>query len=121
MFFCNDTATTEIYTYLHTLSRHDALPITISTRVRVNTYTNIRPIAETSDGKLHLAVAPVKASGGCSAPASGDQELALSRMGKMSLKQLGSWRQNALAEAKRSEERRVGKECVRTCRHWVST
>src|SRR3546814_14671109 len=27
VFFCNDTATTEIYTYLHTLSLHDALPI----------------------------------------------------------------------------------------------
>src|SRR3546814_20997567 len=26
-FFLNDTATTEIYTYLHTLSLHDALPI----------------------------------------------------------------------------------------------
>src|SRR3546814_9425744 len=26
-FFFNYTATTEIYTYLHTLSRHDALPI----------------------------------------------------------------------------------------------
>src|SRR3546814_2809869 len=26
MFFFNDTATTEIYTYGHTLSRHDALP-----------------------------------------------------------------------------------------------
>src|SRR3546814_11168467 len=27
LFFFNDTATTEIYTYLHTLSLHDALPI----------------------------------------------------------------------------------------------
>src|SRR3546814_4896764 len=27
MFFFNDTATTEIYTYRHTLSLHDALPI----------------------------------------------------------------------------------------------
>src|SRR3546814_20235182 len=27
MFFVNDTATTEIYTYGHTLSLHDALPI----------------------------------------------------------------------------------------------
>src|SRR3546814_10187354 len=27
MFFINDTATTEIYTYGHTLSLHDALPI----------------------------------------------------------------------------------------------
>src|SRR3546814_15055222 len=26
-FFFNDTATTEIYTYGHTLARHDALPI----------------------------------------------------------------------------------------------
>src|SRR3546814_19818511 len=26
-FFCNDAEATEIYTYLHTLSRHDALPI----------------------------------------------------------------------------------------------
>src|SRR3546814_13462618 len=28
-FFFNDTATTEIYTYRHTLSLHDALPISI--------------------------------------------------------------------------------------------
>src|SRR3546814_14040782 len=30
-FFVNDTATTEIYTYLHTLSLHDALPISTIT------------------------------------------------------------------------------------------
>src|SRR3546814_11701037 len=29
-FFFNDTATTQIYTYLHTLSLHDALPILLS-------------------------------------------------------------------------------------------
>src|SRR3546814_11702394 len=29
IFFFNDTATTEIYTYLHTLSPHDALPISV--------------------------------------------------------------------------------------------
>src|SRR3546814_17850587 len=28
-FFFNDTATTEIYTYCHTLSLHDALPISL--------------------------------------------------------------------------------------------
>src|SRR3546814_20095972 len=28
-FFLNDTATTEIYTYCHTLSLHDALPISV--------------------------------------------------------------------------------------------
>ena len=71
----------------------------ISTRVRVNAYTNIRAIAETSDGKLYMTAAYVKASGGCSAPAGSDQEAALARMGKMKLKQLGTWRQNELSEA----------------------
>src|SRR3546814_15537390 len=32
-FFFNDTATTEIYTYVHTLSLHDALPISIDGEV----------------------------------------------------------------------------------------
>lgn len=71
----------------------------VSTRVRINAHTKVRAIAETSDGKLYMAEAPVKASGGCSAPASGDQEVALARMGKMRLKQLGTWRQNEIAEA----------------------
>ena len=71
----------------------------VSTRVRVNAYTNIRAIAETNDGTLYMAAEYVKASGGCSAPASSDQELALSRMGKMKLKQLGSWKQNEVSEA----------------------
>src|SRR3546814_17490663 len=31
-FFFNETATTEIYTYLHTLSLHDALPISAGRR-----------------------------------------------------------------------------------------
>src|SRR3546814_6786828 len=30
MFFFNDTATTELYTYCHTLSLHDALPISLA-------------------------------------------------------------------------------------------
>src|SRR3546814_14062289 len=34
-FFFNDTPTTEIYTYLHTLSLHDALPIFALDRRRV--------------------------------------------------------------------------------------
>ena len=71
----------------------------ISTRVRVNAYTSIRAIAETNDGALYMTAEYVKASGGCSAPASNDQELAMARMGKMKLKQLGAWRQNELSEA----------------------
>jgi sulfur-oxidizing protein SoxY len=40
----------------------------ISTRVRVDAYTNMRAVAETTDGKLYAAVKFVKASGGCSSP-----------------------------------------------------
>jgi len=40
----------------------------IATRMRFNAYTHVRAIAETNDGKLHMAKAFVKASGGCSAP-----------------------------------------------------
>ena len=60
---------------------------TISTRIRVNEYTNVRVIAETSDGALHMAEKFVKAAGGCSAPALKDMAAAEARIGKMKLKQ----------------------------------
>jgi sulfur-oxidizing protein SoxY len=41
----------------------------ISTRVRVNAYTNVHAVAELTDGKLYVVETYVKASGGCSAPA----------------------------------------------------
>ncbi|WP_199173196.1 quinoprotein dehydrogenase-associated SoxYZ-like carrier [Pollutimonas subterranea] len=41
----------------------------IETRVRVEQYTYVRAIVETSDGELAMTKAYVKASGGCSAPA----------------------------------------------------
>jgi len=59
---------------------------TIRTRVRVNEYTEIRAIAETSDGQLYMASRFVKAAGGCSAPALKDHEAALARLGQMKLK-----------------------------------
>ena len=40
----------------------------ISTRVRVNSYTNARVVAELSDGSLHMATRYIKASGGCRRP-----------------------------------------------------
>ncbi|MDJ0943004.1 MAG: quinoprotein dehydrogenase-associated SoxYZ-like carrier [Kiloniellales bacterium] len=60
---------------------------TISTRIRVNEYTNVRVIAETSDGALHMVEKFVKAAGGCSAPALKDMAAAEARIGKMKLKQ----------------------------------
>lgn len=40
----------------------------IETRVRIDEYSHVRAIAETSDGQLFMATRFVKASGGCSAP-----------------------------------------------------
>ena len=57
----------------------------ISTRVRIDRYTNVRAIAETSDGKLYMAKAFLKAAGGCSAPGLEDNEEARAKLGKMKM------------------------------------
>ncbi len=44
-------------------------PTQFSTRVRIDSYTNIHLVAELSDGRLYAAKRYVKAAGGCSAPA----------------------------------------------------
>ncbi len=59
----------------------------ISTRVRVNNYTDVHAVAELSDGKLYMAKTYVKASGGCSAPAAKNAEDAKSRLGQMRYRQ----------------------------------
>src|ERR1700753_3574000 len=55
----------------------------ISTRVRVNSYSYVRLIAELSDGKLYGVKTFVKASGGCSAPASSNADATKSVLGQM--------------------------------------
>jgi sulfur-oxidizing protein SoxY len=55
----------------------------LALRIRVNTYSNIRAIAETTDGKLSMTKKFVKASGGCSAPVGADLDDALKRLGKV--------------------------------------
>src|SRR3546814_16111350 len=50
LFFFNDTATTDIYTYLHTLSLHDALPISCCPLSKVWNSGMIAP----KDGGLSL-------------------------------------------------------------------
>jgi sulfur-oxidizing protein SoxY len=59
---------------------------TFTTRVRVDSYTDIRAVAETNDGRLYMATQFVKASGGCSAPMGKDQVAALAEMGRMKLR-----------------------------------
>lgn len=65
----------------------DANVTEISTRVRVNNYTDVRAVAELSDGQLYMTKTYVKASGGCSAPAAKNAEEAKGRMGKMRYRQ----------------------------------
>ncbi|MEM6548946.1 MAG: quinoprotein dehydrogenase-associated SoxYZ-like carrier [Pseudomonadota bacterium] len=60
--------------------------IVLSTRVRVDMYSNVRVIAELDDGSLHQFARFVKASGGCSAPALKDAEAAMAQVGKMRLR-----------------------------------
>ncbi|OAI17487.1 MULTISPECIES: quinoprotein dehydrogenase-associated SoxYZ-like carrier [Methylomonas] len=55
----------------------------LAMRVRVNTYSNIRAVAQTSDGKFTMTKKFVKASGGCSAPIGADLDEALKRIGKV--------------------------------------
>lgn len=68
----------------------DARVSEISTRVRVNNYTNVHAVAELSDGKLYMVKTFVKASGGCSAPAAKDVEEARNRLGQMKFRQFAT-------------------------------
>jgi sulfur-oxidizing protein SoxY len=62
----------------------------ISTRLRVNSYSFVRAVAELNDGSLAMVKRYVKAAGGCSAPALKDQDQALADLGKLKLKQFSA-------------------------------
>ncbi len=62
----------------------------ISTRVRVNSYTYVHAAAELSDGKTYIVKNYVKASGGCSAPASKDAGSAEANIGALKFKQFSA-------------------------------
>ncbi|MEX6505438.1 quinoprotein dehydrogenase-associated SoxYZ-like carrier [Jiella sp. M17.18] len=59
----------------------------LSTRVRVNAYTDIHAIAEAADGTLYVTKKFVKAAGGCAAPSAKDPEAAKRDIGKMKLRE----------------------------------
>lgn len=61
-------------------------PVEFETNLRVNQYSNLRVLGQTAQG-LVMDGGYVKASGGCSAPAAGDAELAAATMGQMDLRQ----------------------------------
>lgn len=55
----------------------------LSLRARVNSYSYVRAVVETSDGALHMTKAFVKAAGGCSAPATKDTAESIAHLGEM--------------------------------------
>ena len=59
----------------------------ISTRVRVNSYTNVHAVAELSDGELYVVQTYVKASGGCSAPTAKNADEGKVSLGQMRFRQ----------------------------------
>ena len=60
----------------------------ISTRVRIDSYTDVHVVAELSDGGLYVVKTYVKASGGCSAPAAKTDEAAAG-VGQMKFRVFG--------------------------------
>ena len=85
----------------------DAHVSEISTRVRVNNYTDVHAVAELSDGKLYMTKTFVKASGGCSAPAAKNAEEAKNRLGQMKLRQFARSEQLA-ADRSRDAQIMIG-------------
>lgn len=65
-----------------------AASATIGTRVRVNTYTYVRVLADTGEDALYMVKHYVRAAGGCSAPIGSDPTEALKHMGEMRLRQV---------------------------------
>ena len=59
------------------------MPIHLETRIRIDAFTHIRVVAETTDGQLFMATRFTKATGGCTAPATIDVQAALQRLGGM--------------------------------------
>ncbi|MFZ1429219.1 MAG: quinoprotein dehydrogenase-associated SoxYZ-like carrier [Geminicoccaceae bacterium] len=94
---------------------------TIGTRVRVNAYTNLHAVAETSDGQLYVVERFIKAAGGCSAPALKDKEVAMARLGKMQLKPMSAFAPGAVNEAQLliSHPNYTGMQIDQLTRHWI--
>jgi sulfur-oxidizing protein SoxY len=61
----------------------------ISTRVRIDSYTDVHVVAELSDSKLYVIKTFVKASGGCSAPAAKNADETIANLGQMQFRMFG--------------------------------
>lgn len=58
----------------------------LSTRVRIDNFSKVRAILETTDGEIYMVTKFIAGAGGCSAAASKDPDEALATMGKVQVK-----------------------------------
>lgn len=58
----------------------------LATRIRVDSFSNVRAILETADGNLYMQSRFVAGAGGCSAPSSKDPDEALAHLGEAKVK-----------------------------------
>src|SRR3546814_11621958 len=123
-FLLNDTPTTWIQPYLHTLSLHDPLPISdprFSTDGASLHFISSRATGSRDSAGLDIWRASRDAQGRWQAPTrlpepvNSAQAEWFPRPAADGWLYFGSRRPGGLG--KRSEERRVGKECVSTCRY----
>ena len=80
------------------------MPLDLEMRVRVDQYSNVRVIAETTEAGALMGGRFVKASGGCSAPASRDPSEALATMGEMRLRHFASLDAPGMSLARREAQ-----------------
>lgn len=74
-------------------------PQSLKLRVRVNQYTNMHAVEETTQGELYESARFVKAAGGCSAPAGSYDEKNLADIGQMKLRAVAASGQGDTLEA----------------------
>jgi sulfur-oxidizing protein SoxY len=93
----------------------------IATRIRVDRYTNLHAVAETSDGRLHMVARFIKAAGGCSAPGMADKETVMARLGRMKLKPMTAFAPGQLQEAQLliSHPNYTGMQMDQLTRYWI--
>jgi sulfur-oxidizing protein SoxY len=79
-----------VFTFEDAYRKLDIGERALSTRVRIDNFSKVRAILETTDGELYMIAKFVAGAGGCSAPNSKDPDEALAAMGKVQVKATSS-------------------------------
>ncbi|WP_374368500.1 quinoprotein dehydrogenase-associated SoxYZ-like carrier [Dongia sp.] len=91
----------------------------VGVRIRVNEYTDVHAVAETSDGRLFEIAVFVKAAGGCSAPANKNPADAEANRGEMKLKRLAAAEREGSLELLIRHPNYSGMQMDQVTRHYI--